>query len=441
LVTEWVKGYFQKSDYVLRDIVGMVNPSDLTNLDVTSPRHIELSARMEAKRKTLPHTMRVALFTDKCVMTHFPGYERLIGTDVTQLEYCQVLRDQPNINSYVTHAYLGRVGKTFHVLHARRFVDERGRMNGFAGIAINLELTGDLLDSITIPAYGLVAVVDTNQTLVARKPAVEEALGKKIKSPWVEEFVQSNARFKMGLSQSSIDGEDRIIAIRRIEDLPFMVVNGEGRREILRAWYQRVWGITIIVLILWGMAFIILHHYQTLLVQRQTIEHQATHDALTGIPTLRLIADRLQMACEQAKRGQKKAGVLFIDLDGFKAANDNFGHEAGDHVLREIAGRIKQLIRSVDTVGRKSGDEFVVILNDINNADEACIVAGKLVQLINNPVVFENHLIPIGASIGIAVFPDHSNEPEKILALADQVMYKVKRSGKNNFELYSSDKS
>jgi diguanylate cyclase (GGDEF)-like protein len=440
LVAEWVEGYFAKSDYLLRDIVGMVNASDIGDLDVTSPRHKELSARMEAKRKTLPYTMRVAIFTDECVITHFPGYEHLIGTDVTRLEYCQVLRGRPDINSYVTHVYLGRVGKTLHVLQARRLVDERGQMNGFAGIAIDLELTDDLFDKITVPDHGIISIIDTNQTLVARKPAMKESIGKDIKSRSVAEFVQSSARFAMRFSQSPIDGEERIIAMRRTGDLPFVVAIGEGQREILRTWYQRVWGVTIVTLMFWGMAFIILRHYHKLLTQHQIIEHQATHDTLTGIPARRLIVERLQMACEQAKREQTKVAVLFIDLDGFKAANDHFGHKAGDHVLREIAGRIKQFIRSVDTVGRKGGDEFVVILN-INSADEACIFAEKLVYLINDPVVFDNHPIPIGASIGIAIFPDHSEDPEKILALADQAMYKVKKTGKNNFKLYSTSKS
>lgn len=171
------------------------------------------------------------------------------------------------------------------------------------------------------------------------------------------------------------------------------------------------------------------------IAQRDEIERLANHDALTGLPTLRLARDRLTMACEQAKRSKGKAALLFIDLDGFKAVNDTFGHEAGDHVLKTVAGRLIACIRNIDTVARHGGDEFLVILGGILSADAATVVAGKIVTAISEPIPYEGHALTVGSSIGIAVLPEHGAGPEELLKKADRAMYSIKKSGKNSYAL------
>lgn len=171
--------------------------------------------------------------------------------------------------------------------------------------------------------------------------------------------------------------------------------------------------------------------------QRDLIQHQATHDTLTGLPTLRLARDRLEMACSQATRDKNKAAVLFIDLDGFKAANDTFGHEAGDHVLKVVANRLTESIRSIDTAARQGGDEFIVIIHGAESIDGIKTVADKLVKAIAEPIYFNDQLVKIGSSIGIAVYPDHAASAVETLKHADQAMYVVKKSGKNNYSVYA----
>jgi diguanylate cyclase (GGDEF)-like protein len=162
----------------------------------------------------------------------------------------------------------------------------------------------------------------------------------------------------------------------------------------------------------------------------------ANHDALTGLPAARLAGDRLLMACHQAGRERTHVALLFIDLDGFKAANDRHGHAAGDLVLKEVASRLRDAIRSGDTAARHGGDEFLVILNGVGT-EAAKQVAAKLCDVIGEPIYYGAAEIRIGASIGIAIFPDHARTPEDLLRLADQAMYAVKRSGKNGFTVYA----
>ena len=163
----------------------------------------------------------------------------------------------------------------------------------------------------------------------------------------------------------------------------------------------------------------------------------ANHDSLTGLPALRLAHDRLQVACNQAQRDNSHTAVLFIDLDGFKEVNDRLGHGAGDAVLKTVATRLAEAIRSGDTAARHGGDEFLVILNNAP-AEAAKQVAGKLVDAICKPIALGGETVSIGASIGIALFPDHAAVPSKLIECADQAMYTVKKTGKNGYRLHAA---
>jgi len=166
--------------------------------------------------------------------------------------------------------------------------------------------------------------------------------------------------------------------------------------------------------------------------QKDIIEKQATHDTLTGLPLLRLARDRWDKAIGRAKREQSRAAILFIDLDDFKAVNDTFGHDAGDHVLKSVADRLSESIRDVDTAARIGGDEFIVILNGINSSDDASAVAAKLMSVIPQAIDYNNNPINIGASVGIAIYPDHASNSDELLKYADTAMYSVKNKTKEN---------
>jgi len=165
----------------------------------------------------------------------------------------------------------------------------------------------------------------------------------------------------------------------------------------------------------------------------QKIKHMATHDALTGLPSLRLAKDRLLMAIHMAKRDKKISAVMFIDLDSFKAVNDNYGHDAGDALLKEVAKRFLGCVRGTDTVARIGGDEFLVILTGLNNSNNASQIAEKLVQIVHQPFVFKGNQLTVGASIGISLFPTNGEDVEHLIKQADEAMYRIKNSDKNGY--------
>lgn len=170
----------------------------------------------------------------------------------------------------------------------------------------------------------------------------------------------------------------------------------------------------------------------------EQIQYMATHDLLTDLPSLRLARDRLSFALNMARRYKKAVAVMFIDLDGFKAVNDTLGHDAGDYVLRKVAQRMLSCVRETDTVARVGGDEFLIIATEINTPGNAAQIAEKVIQLVSKPIIFEGQQTSVGASIGIALFPDQGEDMDQLIKLADEAMYSVKNAGKNGFRFVNT---
>lgn len=170
----------------------------------------------------------------------------------------------------------------------------------------------------------------------------------------------------------------------------------------------------------------------------KVIRQMAFYDPLTQLPNRRLLLDRIPQQIARAHRDQTRLALLFIDLDKFKPVNDEFGHETGDWLLQCVTQRLKENLRETDTAARIGGDEFVVVLSDLGDTLDAITVAEKICQSLKQPFTTDSHIaINISSSIGIALFPDHGDNTEALLRLADHAMYRAKHAGRNRVELYS----
>jgi len=176
----------------------------------------------------------------------------------------------------------------------------------------------------------------------------------------------------------------------------------------------------------------------TLMKQHEAeIVRIAYHDILTGLPNRLLVEDRLKQALAQAERNKHMLAVCYLDLDGFKPVNDNYGHQAGDLLLKEIALRMQMTVRANDTVGR-FGDEFVLLLTDLEAIEEYQMIVERLATAINQPIsINETRRVKVGVSIGITLFPTDSDDPDILLRHADQAMYQAKQAGRNRTCLFN----
>ena len=158
----------------------------------------------------------------------------------------------------------------------------------------------------------------------------------------------------------------------------------------------------------------------------------AHHDTLTGLANRRLFIRFMEKVLPLARRHKHQFAILYMDLDGFKAVNDTKGHAAGDHILQEVASRLLTVVRDSDLVARFGGDEFVVIAQRIEGREGAQILAGRILSALHAPFLIQSDQIQLGASIGIALYPDDAEDGERLIQLADDALYQVKKNGKNS---------
>ncbi|MGI2176552.1 diguanylate cyclase [Shewanella ulleungensis] len=176
-------------------------------------------------------------------------------------------------------------------------------------------------------------------------------------------------------------------------------------------------------------------------LEKDRLRSLAYHDRLTGLPNRTLLFDRLSQVIAVDEREKWKSSLIFIDLDGFKAINDQYGHDIGDTVLQTTANRLKGLVRNVDTVSRYGGDEFVIILHRVDSANDNVIVAQKIIDKIGSDIkISQNLVVSVGVSIGIAIWPDNGSTAEELIDAADRAMYISKQKGKNTYTLASVNK-
>lgn len=163
------------------------------------------------------------------------------------------------------------------------------------------------------------------------------------------------------------------------------------------------------------------------------LSHDALHDALTGLPNRVMFNDRFARVLESARRYGRRAAVLYVDLDGFKSVNDQWGHAAGDQLLQQVARRLEDCVRAEDTVARLGGDEFGIVLAAIDQVEDCEVVADKVLSAMAQPFVLDSAVAQVSASVGAGLYPRHGSDADALLAQADAAMYAAKQAGKNRF--------
>jgi diguanylate cyclase (GGDEF)-like protein/PAS domain S-box-containing protein len=174
-----------------------------------------------------------------------------------------------------------------------------------------------------------------------------------------------------------------------------------------------------------------------LLEKQQHLDHLAHHDQLTGLPNRLFLAAHLPGAIEEARAARQMLAVLFLDLDRFKHINDSRGHETGDKLLKTVAQRIRDTMRSDDVVVRMGGDEFIVVLKNVQAAEQVLDAAGRINDALSNPVVVDGRPLVTTVSVGVSVFPRDGNDMGELLRHSDTAMYQAKDRGRNNYQLFN----
>jgi diguanylate cyclase (GGDEF)-like protein len=169
------------------------------------------------------------------------------------------------------------------------------------------------------------------------------------------------------------------------------------------------------------------------------LEYLARRDYLTGLPNRAMLAERLGHALDVARRDSSQLALLFLDLDRFKHVNDSMGHSIGDRMLEQLAGRLTQALRIEDTLARMGGDEFVILMEHLQNEREAALLADRLIQTLAEPVEVNGMQLYLTVSIGISLFPQDADSAEALISNADAAMYRAKAAGRNTYQFYTPE--
>jgi diguanylate cyclase (GGDEF)-like protein len=422
LISEWIKGAFNASDYILRDIIDKVPTTALTYPTNDPIEHARISQFIDKKRQTLPYSNGVGLNDSKCIMTHTPS---TVGFDASQREWCNVPMKNPKLDTYVSNMFMSNIGEMM-VIQTRKFPDNKG----LAGLGLNLSFFSQWVKKVHIGRGGVVAILDRNFTLLARQPESPQALGKKAGAPILEQFMISQLKNQSFSHTSPLDGTDRLYNVRKVDNLPFTVIVGLANTDWLASWYKQVAISIFLTALLWLMGWFILRHYQDILEQKSELEEISNTDQLTGLYNRHMLNKTLEKEYHRAKRMQGTFEVIILDIDNFKQVNDTYGHNVGDVVLNELALLMKQSIRLSDTLGRWGGEEFLIIAPIKDHKNRSSMAENLRIKIAEYDFTTVH---TITASFGVARYQE-GDCINSLIKRADDALYNVKKQGRNQVE-------
>jgi diguanylate cyclase (GGDEF)-like protein len=285
---------------------------------------------------------------------------------------------------------------------------------------------------ITVNAFGVenlaafASVPNANWVVVARMPT-EEVLS------------SSTALLKTNIRSSILAALALIVVLVVILNYLFRPLKDSARQ--MRAMADGITPLGQLPVVRRDEVGAVVESFNVLVQKLQESEMQldelAHNDSLTGLPNRRSFMTRMPQMVALSARQSGKLAVLFVDLDGFKAVNDSHGHKMGDKLLQQVAKRLLGDVRQSDLVGRIGGDEFMLLMTDCQNQESVAANAQKIIDKLSQPYAENGVEMRIGASIGIAMYPDHASDVESLIALADAAMYEAKRGGRNGFRFAS----
>ncbi len=381
------------------------------------------------------------------------GIAKARGHNAFDRDYFQFHQQTPGERLKISPVESGRVTGKLHFRISIRVERDDGSFDGVVLATMRPEAFSNHYRQLQGTEQRVFSLINgDDRRLLARLPDVmPEQWGKPVEVDHWEAIRRDEVgRF---VSRSPIDGIERVYVFRKINQLPLFMFVGFSEADVVRAAavrFQRLQDLAVSGFLILGLSGILL---SVALISREhlavanaklanaydAMRAQAMSDALTGLPARPMFFDRLAQALSAARRNERKVALLFLDLDGFKAVNDIWGHDAGDVVLKTVTRRWLACVRESDTVARLGGDEFAVIIGDIDPGASVQPVCEKLIAALADDIELPaGHFAHVGVSIGLAEYPGNGLEIDSLLAAADTAMYQSKAHGKNTWTLASA---
>lgn len=335
----------------------------------------------------------------------------------------------------------------------RRLSDPDGNYYGAALLEVDAHLLVSGYDPAKLGSQGFLAVLGDDGAFRVRRTGEQVDFDGQVRYQAMVTGDQM-AGTEVRLREGEWDEVERYLAARPLFGFPLAVAVGLSETEVrapteerARAFYFRAGMVSVLVVVILLLLGRLSRRVENLKEREKEtrerharrVEHLAYHDSLTGLPNRFLLGKLMDDRIRLARRFQRKFAVLFLDLDGFKQVNDTLGHDAGDDLLREVASRLEATLRESDTVARMGGDEFMILLPEVESEDQAAAVARKVLEALQAPVPLLGEQFQITVSIGVSIFPRDGEDEQSLMKSADIAMYQAKDAGKNDFRFFSPE--
>ncbi|MBW3695911.1 sensor domain-containing diguanylate cyclase [Vibrio sp. T187] len=437
LIAEWIRGGFESSDFVLRDVIGHTSSELHSAAHQNTHGNLIYTDFLERKRATLPNVKQVSMLDEHCDLQHSSSE---LAITFSEYEFCRLFQAREQKDAFISQAYQLSDG-SWNISQARQYSHQDAK--GVAFVSIDLDFFGNMIRKLKYGKESVIAIYDTNYRLLARQPEIPGLEGKLVSSQsFLGQYSETDAvRFFDAVSTH--DGVSRLFLVRKVEGFPFLVVIGKSDEVWQSQWFERTRILAsagfVIIILMWMML------RANLLLQQQSESLKRLHeetaklartDMLTQIPNRRAILECGAKTFEQSTRYSKALSVLMIDIDHFKSVNDKYGHDAGDLVLINVAKLLEDALRSCDVVGRLGGEEFVVILPE-TSLESTVILAERLRERVERLVTeYEGLNITCTISLGAASITDINTSFKELMTFADKGLYQAKDQGRNRLVVW-----
>jgi diguanylate cyclase (GGDEF)-like protein len=424
---------FLAADYVLRDVLGRIQVGqELTYPQPDAAVSARLQALLKEKVATVAGLTDLVLFNGDCIFAATANYPTR-GTKSRQ-RFCSDAHVAPGQSLHIEYMPADRSASARPVVLMSRTVGSpQGALLGGAMVVVDLDYAQQWITAIEVEQNDVLALVDSDGTLLARNPPLPQAIGLRTSPPPDEPSfgeVEGSASFT---AASPIDGRERIIGMSRLERFPFIVIVGFDRSQVLADWQHRAWQFAAGYMLLSALSLLALRVQRATRRQREEMRQLANTDTLTGLANRRHFVETADREFSRARRYGHPLSVLMLDIDKFKTINDRWGHPTGDRVIQELAQLTGSVIRGQDLCGRLGGDEFALILPE-TGASGAQLIAERLrarAQASRTVRADEGAVVGFTVSIGIASLSPQDSSFDALLQRADKELYQAKQGGRN----------
>lgn len=445
LVTEWLKGEFQASDYVLLNIMSHLSSDDLI-YPHPDPQQQQASTKFfTSKLQTLPNYYTGVGTADKnCILTHaynYPPRLSVLGFDGSLRDWCVEHKNDENSGQVVTPAFISTTGN-IGVVQSRAFRGGSKKVAGVVAFQVELNFFSTFIEQVTLDKHGVIAVIDSNMMLLARSPNISEKIGIQVKGEVAAKYIASKRQTLMIFNYlSPLDNQNRFYGLRKVDTLPFYVLVGEANEDWLQSWYLKTLMVFCVVSILFIMSILLLLNHRKQLDQAKNLLLAQT-DSLTKTLNRRGFMLQAKKELDIVHRYDTDLAIFALDIDRFKLINGTHGHATGDKAIVSFTKVCFHSLRDVDIFARIGGDEFIILL-PYTNFKQAHIVAERIRQAVKECIVMsdDNKPVTMTLSIGVAMIDPGINSVTDMISLVDKALYSAKQKGRNQVQFISNDET